>query len=394
MNSFNRRKFLQLSGLAAIPVTVPAHAFADKTADEEMQFANPQTVSFVSEGPLYNPAQYIDKLKEITTGKEVARDFYGQGGVVEQLCRKMASITGKSAAVFIPTGTLANQLALATLSGENSKVFVQETSHVYRDEADAAQTLFNKRLIPLAKGQPFFTAEELEASVNYHQQEEVFKTGIGAVSIEVPVRRNDNRTFPIDEIKKISAYCRKNNFKMHLDGARIHLDAAFTGVSVGEYAKYFDSVYMCTYKYLGANGGAVLCGDESLISKMDHLIKIHGGSIFSNWPNAAIALHNLEGIEQRLSSVAAKAKEWINTMKQIPGLKLTALDGGTNVYYLAFAKNMDIDKFKTTLRTKYSIFTGVADKEGIIRIRFNETFLNQDNVTLTKAFAEAIAAAK
>src|SRR5687768_2723844 len=209
----------------------------------------------------------------------------------------------------MPSGTMANQFAIAVLSGENTKVFVQETSHVFRDEADAAQSVFNKRLIPLARGETYFTAQELQESVDYHNQGEVFKSGIGTVSVENPVRRTDGRMIPLEEIKKISAYCRNNSIRLHLDGARIYMASAWSGVSILEYASYFDTVYISLYKYLGAAAGAILCGDKIVIDRMEHLIKIHGGTMFGNWANAAMALHRLEGFEKRMKDAVKNAEE-------------------------------------------------------------------------------------
>jgi threonine aldolase len=96
----------------------------------------------------------------------IERDRYGDGGAVAALEKKFEAITGKEKALLMPTGTMANQLAIAVLSGENTKVFVQDLSHVYRDEADAAQSIFQKRLMPLAKEETCFTAEELKKAVD------------------------------------------------------------------------------------------------------------------------------------------------------------------------------------------------------------------------------------
>src|SRR5262249_9474998 len=154
---------------------------------------------------------------------KTGRDFYGEGGVVEELEKKFIDITGKEKAIYMPSGTMANELALHVLSGDNTKVFVQELSHIYRDEADAAKSVFNKRLIPIAKGEYSFTLEELKSAIDYHNNGEVFKSGIGCLSIEVPVRRADNCTISIEEIRRISKFCRENNYKLHLDGARLYM---------------------------------------------------------------------------------------------------------------------------------------------------------------------------
>src|SRR5678815_121641 len=134
---------------------------------------------------------------------------------------------------------------------------------------------------------------------------------------------------PIGEIKKISEYCRSKNIRLHLDGARIYMASAWSGIPVKEYASYFDTVYISLYKYLGASGGAILCGDSAVIEKMPHLIKIHGGNMFGNWLNAAMALHRLDGIEERLKEAIRRSKEIFASLNDM-GIKITELDGGTN----------------------------------------------------------------
>ncbi len=321
MPMLNRKNFLRISGLSVLPAWLSATPFRAFAGAFETQPVKTKRVSFISDGPRYNPHDYIDKLRQINEEHEIEVDIYSAGGVVDELTAKFAAITGKEAATYMPTGTLANQLAMHVLSGDNSKVFVQETSHVYRDEADASQTVFNKRLVPLGAGAHYFTLDELRESIRYHNEEEAFKTGDATVSIEIPVRRCDNKAFPISEIKKISAFCRDNGHKLHLDGARIHIASAWTGVPVAEYASYFDTVYMCLYKYLGAAGGAVLCGDKAAIGKMEHLVRVHGGALFTSYLNAAMASYNLNGIDERLQRVKAKAEELTTIAKPASGNK-------------------------------------------------------------------------
>ena len=147
----------------------------------------------------------------------------------------------------------------------------------------------------------------------------------------------DERMVPIDEIKKISEYCRSNNIKLHLDGARIYMASAWSGVSVKEYAGYFDTVYISLYKYLGASGGAILCGDKVVIDKMPHLVKIHGGNMFGNWLNAAMALHRLEGVEERLNDAIKRSKEIFSSLNQIPGFKISGIRGRNEYLFDASA---------------------------------------------------------
>lgn len=394
MGNLNRRNFLKTSGLSAIPVLLPTiPSYAGLTTDKNSA-PDDLIVKFGGDGEMFDAASYISQLQIINTKAPIERDFYGKGGAVEALEKRFEAITGKEKAVFMPTGTLANQLAIAVLSGENTKVFVQETSHVFRDEADAAQSVFSKRLIPLAKGETFFSAEELQQSVEYHNQGEVFKSGIGAVSIENPVRRTDGRMIPLQEIKKISTFCRNNHIKLHLDGARLFMASAWSGISIKEYSSYFDTVYISLYKYLGAAAGAILCGDKSVIDKMEHQVKIHGGSMFGNWANAAMALTRLEGFESRLKTAIKMAEEIFTSLNQLPGIKISALAGGTNIYDLKLPQGINGKQFTATLAKEYGIRIYTPNANNETKLTVNETLLYKDAKFIVSSFKSALKAAK
>jgi threonine aldolase len=390
MSAYKRRDFLKLSSLSALPLISSAVPFKTFATENKRASKDSEAVYLINDGIFYRPEDFINKLQEINTANPIDRDNYGEGGAIEKLLKKFIDITGKEAAVYLPTGTLANQLAISLLCGNNTKAFVQETSHVYRDEGDAAQTLFNKRLIPLAKGEAHFTLEALKNAVNYHKEGEVFVGGVGVVSIETPVRRCDNQAFPLAEIKKISAFCKEQGYKMHLDGARLHMATAFTNATVKEYAAHFDTVYMCLYKYLGATGGAVLCGDKALISQMHHLIKIHGGGIFTNWPSAAIALHHLNTIDEVMEKIKIKSTALFNQFDQLKGIKVSQLVNGTNQFNVSIANGIDPVKLNTRLRAEHNIVFGLPHEDGFVKVKVNPTLLRRDNKLIFDSFKEAI----
>ena len=387
----NRRSFIHLSGLGAMPVIAGQlpRLTAEKTTDTPLP-----TLTLVRDGPAFTPEEYINLLGKINRERPVKGDFYAAGGTVEELLAKFTAITGKEAAIYMPSGTLANQLAIAVLSGANSKVFVQETSHVYRDEADAAQSVFGRRLIPLAEGQYVFTLEQLQEAVTYREKEEFFKAGIGGVSIEIPVRRCNEQVFPIDELRKISAWCREKGYKLHLDGARLHLAAAWSGVEVREYASLFDTVYLCLYKYLGATSGAVLCGSKEMIAPMEHLVKVHGGAMYQNWTNAAIALHQLEGLEDRLRATREKWDGVMKSLNDITGIRIDAIPNGSNIYHLRMGAGFDGRKLETVLHD-YAIKIALPDgPNGTINLHVNETLLLRDSRDIVSAFSASAAKAR
>src|SRR6187551_2587626 len=219
----NRRNFLKVSGLSLLPAVLPAASILANSINKKTIAANEPLVKLFGDGELYDGLPYLEQLQAANSKQQLKVDRYGSGGAVEELEKKFEAITGKEKAIYMPSGTMANQFAIAMLSGENTKVFVQDTSHVYRDEADAAQSIFNKRLMPLAKNETYFTADVLKKAIADLDQEEVFKSGIGCVSIENPVRRTDERMVPLEEIKKISEYCKANKIGLHLDGARLYM---------------------------------------------------------------------------------------------------------------------------------------------------------------------------
>jgi len=388
MRSFNRRHFLRLSGVTVLPALWPAEKLlaGDSPAAEDKQ----PLVQFYGDGESLQPMEYINRLREIGSVNPIERDVYGNGGAVAALEKKFEAITGKEKAIFMPTGTMANQLAITALSGNNTKVLLQETSHVYRDEADAAQSVHGKRLVPLAKGETYFTAAQLEEMLNYLDKEEVFRSGLGCVSIENPVRRADGRMVPLSEIKKISALCREKNIPLHLDGARLHLASAWSGVSVKEYASYFDSVYISLYKYLGAASGAVLCGSQRLIAQMPHYIKIYGGTMYANWSNAAMALDKLNQVEDKLAATVKRANELAAQLSKLPGVSLKALDGGTNIYELQLATSIDGVKMGAALATDYQVRIPKPNASNRALLSMNETLLYRDMGNIVKCFREAI----
>lgn len=392
MKSLNRRHFLKASGLTLLPAALPSIPAIANDLSADISPANEPIVRFFGDGEMYDGLPYLDTLQLANAKQPLKADRYGGGGAVEELEKKFQAVTGKEKAIFMPTGTMANQFAIAMLSGENTKVFVQDTSHVYRDEADAAQSVFNKRLMPLAKNQTYFTVDELKQAIENLDKEEVFKSGIGCVSIESPVRRSDGKMVPIEEIKKISEYCRSKNLKLHLDGARLYMASAWSGVSIKEYSGYFDTVYISLYKYLGASAGAILCGEKSLIDKMPHMIKTHGGAMFGNWLNAAMASYKLDTIEDKLKEAIKRSKDIFAALGQI-GIKVSALDGGTNIYNATFPSSINIQKFGETLNNLF-IRIPRPDANGDAKISVNETLLYRESKYIIDAFKEALSKAK
>lgn len=383
----SRRDFIKTSGLTAIPFLMDL----SPSSSPALRPDESGRINFNSDGEFYDPEAYVKKLASVIS--KDTPDFYYQGGAVTALENEFAKITGKEKSIFLPTGTMANQLAIKLLSGHSTKAFVQETSHVYRDEADAAQSVHNLRLIPVSKGNATFTLDELKEAIDYHNKGEVFKSGIGVVSIENPVRRNDGQAFDFEEMKKISEFCKSNNIKLHLDGARLHVASAYTGISIKEYASYFDTVYISLYKYLGAAGGAVLSGDASVIDQVPHQIKIHGGTMFQGWPYAAMALHHLKDVDVRMAEARKAGAQFMEQLNATKLFSISPIKNGTNIFEMRVTGEFSPKTFLEFLMSK-NIFLSRPNQENMFRLLFNETILKRDVKTIVSIFTEGHQKAK
>lgn len=391
----SRRDFLIKCGLGSVPMLLPATAAQAMAAPDSLgkSTAMPANVNFVADGRLLSPGEYADMLRDINQLSPIGMDFYGNGGATKALEEAFARITGKEKAIFLPTGTMANQLAIRLLNGHNTKVMVPENSHVYRDEADAAQSVHGKRLVPVGGDKSHFDISDLKSVIDHTNANEVFKSGIGTVVIENPVRRADGRAVPLQTIKEIRDYCKQQGYRMHLDGARIHIASAYTGVSVSEYASYFDTVYISLYKYLHAGAGAVLCGDANFIDQVPHLIKIYGGTQYQNWANTAIALHHLTGLPERWNQVLAVSRQLMAGLNKLDGVKIEALENGTNIHKMTLAAGIDSKKLGEYLFREHNFRIGRANSEGVIQFVVNESILLRKPEELLVAIEKGVAQA-
>ncbi len=377
----DRREFLKKCGLSTVPFLLPTVGLNAISSSEnyKINLANNRevAVNFIYDGLELTPRQYVQKLTEIDSVETLKPDFYGNGGTTKLLEEKFAKLTGKEKAIYLPTGTMANQLAIKLLNGNNTKVIVPENSHVFRDEADASQSVHGLRLVPAGAGKPYFQLENLVSTIKSINENEVFRSGLGTVVIENPIRRANGTVMPIETVKEINTYCKNNGYKMHLDGARIHLASAFTKVSLKEYASYFDTVYISLYKYLNATGGAILCGDAKIIDQLSHQIKILGGTMFQSWNNTSIALHFLDGVTERLNQVVITANKLIDELNRIEGISITSIKNGTNIFNLRLMHNISSEELSKRLLDEYNIRLG-SNENGIVRFAVNESLLTRD----------------
>src|SRR5207253_2459612 len=152
-----------------------------------------------------SPRQYARVLAQLAETPGIEPDDYSRHGVVAKLEEQMAKLLGKEMTVYLPTGSLANHMALRLLARAGRKVLVQQESHIYNDSGDCAQQLSGLTLVPLAAGRATFALAEVEAAISRAERGRVL-TAVGAISIESPVRRLMQEVFDFREMERIATF--------------------------------------------------------------------------------------------------------------------------------------------------------------------------------------------
>jgi threonine aldolase len=287
-------------------------------------------IHFRSDGLALSPAEYARLLVRLAENDGIAADEFSRDGVVTRLEERMAAMLGKETAVFMPSGTLANHLALRLLAQRGRRVLVQRESHIYNDSGDCTQELSGLTLVPLAPGRTTFTLTEVEAQIAGTKEGRV-ATPVGVISIESPVRRRAGEVFDFTEMQRITAFARKQEIGLHLDGARLFLAPPYTGIAPQTYAALFDTVYVSLYKYFNAAGGAVLAGPRHLLDDLYHQRRMFGGGLRQAWPYAAVALHYLDGFAERFGRAAAAADALFAALREHGRCEIARSAPATNV---------------------------------------------------------------
>lgn len=323
MSTYDRRDFLKTGAATAWLGAAAAHPVPSVAAGD--------AVNMASDGLHLGPVEYSNLLARLAEEGRIAADSYSQGGVVAELEAACARLLGKEMAVFLPTGTLANHLAVRMLAGADRRVVVQHESHLYNDTGDCAQTLSQLNLVPLARDRATFTLDELQETVSRTGSGRV-AARVGAISIESPVRRKSGEVFALDELKRVIEFARRNDIRLHLDGARMLIASAYTGIAPAEYAAPFDTVYISLYKGLNAVSGAILAGPRKLLENLYHTRRMFGGGMPQVWPYAAVALSYLDGFVDRLHKAVQVSEAFIRELESRGQIRAIRVPAGTNIF--------------------------------------------------------------
>ncbi|HYI92674.1 MAG TPA: beta-eliminating lyase-related protein [Bryobacteraceae bacterium] len=337
----------------------------------------------MGDGIPYSPFEYAQLLTKVS---DVEADDFSRGGVVEKLEARMASLLGKEAAVWFPTGTMANHIAVRVLAGANRRVLVPAESHLYNDCGDCCQTLSGLNLVPLGQAKSTFTLEEVEKANSSAMLGRV-AAPIGAIEIETPVRRRLGERFDFDEMKKISVWARGRKIGLHLDGARLLIETAYTGRPVNEYTSLFDTVYVSLYKYLNAASGAILAGPKALLENMYHVRRMFGGGLPQVWPFAAVALHTLKDFEATFRKARETSESVLKTLSTDSSFAIERIPNGTNIFRL---RVHSVNAPVYHLRLEEAGISAAAPQQDWFALRVNATWARVAPEEIVARFRKAL----
>jgi threonine aldolase len=263
---------------------------------------------------------------------EVGDDVMGEDPTIAALERRTAELLGKEAALFVPSGTMANQIAVGVHASPGDELLCEATSHVYVWEGGGIARLWGvtPRIIEGERG--LLSPGSLRGKVRPDDGHYV-RTRL--VCLENTHNRGGGRVYPLAAVAEISAWARGQGLAMHLDGARLMNAVVASGVPARDWARHFDTVAICFSKGLGAPVGSAIAGPAALIRAAHRLRKVLGGGMRQAGIIAAAALYALDHHVDRLADDHAHAQILARAVEAVDGLSLESGPVETNLVWIA-----------------------------------------------------------
>ncbi len=279
-------------------------------------------------------------MRKVMAEAEVGDDVLGDDPTVIKLQERVAALMGKEAAVFVPSGTMANQTAIRAHTEPGDEVICHADSHIIHYETGGPAALAGVMVRPLYGPRGLFDVADVEAAVRPVSSHFACSK---LLIIENTHNRGGGSIWPLDQIKRVVAEGRKHNLRIHLDGARIWNASAKTGIAVADYARHFDTISCCFSKGLGAPAGSAVCGSKDTITRVHRFRKMFGGTMRQSGILAAAALHALENHRSRLVEDHANALRLAQGLASIPGLKVDLTEVETNMVFFDIAQDVSMN---------------------------------------------------
>lgn len=267
-------------------------------------------------------------MRAAMAAAEVGDDVLGDDPTVQTLQQRVATMFGVEAALFVPSGTMANQLAIKAATEPGDEIILDDTTHSYNYETGATAALAGCSMRVLHTPRGIFQAADVEAAI---RPDNVHTPRTRMVIVENTNNRGGGAVWPRQRIAEIRELTRARGLHLHLDGARLMNACVATGDSPRLYGTIVDSVSLCFSKGLGAPIGSVIAGRSEFVRRCHRYRKMYGGAMRQVGILAAAASYALDRNVERLAADHANAKRLAEGLAAISGIRLNPADVETNI---------------------------------------------------------------
>lgn len=321
---------------------------------------------------------------------EVGDDVLGDDPTVLRLQDRVAELLNKPAAVFVPSGSMANQTAIRAHTQPGDEIACHEDSHIIHYETGGPAALSGVMIRPLAGADGQFDAPDLLASLRPFSAHFPHTT---MMLIENTHNRCGGAVWPIDKVRRVTDAARGAGLKRHLDGARLWNACAKSGLAPADYAACFDTVSCCFSKGLGAPVGSAVVGDKDTLARVHRFRKMFGGAMRQAGILAAAALHALEHHRARLADDHANARRLGELLANVPGLSL-AYPVHTNMVFVDLGESIPEDAAAICARLRTMNVLALPNKPRRIRLVCHLDVHDSMIEPAARALASAVQAAR
>jgi threonine aldolase len=252
-------------------------------------------------------------MMQAITNADVGDDVFGEDPTVNELERKAAAMFGMEAALYCPTGTMSNQIAIKCHTHPGDEVICEKTAHVYVYEAGGIAANASAQTRPLDGKYGRITAELVSAAIN---PDDVHRPRTALVCLENTANRGGGSCYAFDDILAIKKVCSANNMRLHLDGARLFNALVAKNETPAQYGKVFDSISVCLNKGLGCPIGSILMGNKDFIKHARRVRKQFGGGMRQAGYMAAAGVYALDHHIDRLAEDHDHTKQIAAAIKE------------------------------------------------------------------------------
>ncbi len=322
------------------------------------------------------------EMLEAMFSAQVGDDVFGEDPTVNKLEEKAASIFGKEAALFCPSGTMSNQISVKVLTQPQDEVICERYSHIYNFEAGglAFNSGISARLISGDRGR--ISAVEIAEEINPHNDHYAHTS---LVSLENTSNRGGGSFYSLSTIKEIYAVCRKNNLKLHLDGARIFNALCETKDTPDAVGKYFDTISVCLSKGLGTPAGSLVLSSTDNIKKARRVRKVMGGGMRQAGYFASAGIYALDHHVGRLKEDHRRAKALAEIIMGSPHLEeLMPADTNIIIFRLSPSLRSEVLLQKLTDENILAIGFGKQTIRMVTHLDFTDDMLDKTIKVLRK----------